>query len=94
MTSTDIANHNELCIALTAADGIPRLSWEQHGTTFRQPVTDILAIGQQVAAYDSATLGTITGQGGNKYAVLFPDLGDRPVGGYSAAQLRPWPVAA
>lgn len=89
MTPYDIANHNALCIELTAADGRPRLSWEQHTAAFAAPVTE-LAIGQQVAAWDSSTSGTVTMATAGKYAVQFPDLG--PVGGYAASQLRPWPV--
>lgn len=87
MTDLDIAHHNALCIELTAADSRPRLSWEQHTAVFATPVTE-LAIGQQVAAWDSATAGIVTGIVDGEYAVQFADLGPDPVVGYTADQLR------
>lgn len=93
MTATEIANHNEICASLTAEDGIPRLTWEQHGAAFKQPVPTALTTGQQVVAWDSSTPGTIGELRDGRYDVTFSDLEHR--GGpcrYPASQLRPWPT--
>ncbi len=94
MTATEIADHNRICAELTAADGIPRLTWEQHGAAFEQPVPDALAPGHQVAAWDSSTPGTVGELRDGQYDVTFSDLGH--AGGpcrYPASRLRPWPAA-
>ena len=93
MTPTDIAQHNATLATLTAEDGILRLTWEQHGAVFRRPESASLSVGQQVAAWDSATPGTIVAVFANAYDVTFPDLSAE--GGparYSAVHLRPWPL--
>lgn len=92
MTNLEIADHNHLCAELTASDGIPRLTWEQHSAAFAGPVVEYAA-GAQVAAWDSSTPGTITGRRDGLYDVTFPDLG--PKAGpcrYPRSQLRPWPA--
>lgn len=90
MTNNDIANHNELCATLTAEDGIARLTWEQHGAAFQSPAIEILAPGQMVAAWDSATPGTIRERRNGRYEVTFQDVSGAL--SYSAKQLRPWPL--
>lgn len=94
MTPNDIAQHNQTCADLTAEDGVPRLGWEQHGAAFKQPVPAGLAPGQQVAAWDSATPGTVGELRDGKYDVRFPDL-EHASGPcrYPVTQLRPWPAA-
>lgn len=93
MTATEIADHNRICAELTTDDGIPRLTWEQHGAAFEQPVPNALKSGQRVAAWDSATPGTVGQFRDGQYDVTFPDLEHRdgPCR-YPASQLRPWPV--
>jgi hypothetical protein len=93
MTNLEIANHNELCAALTAEDGIPRLTWEQHGAAFKASVVEQLVPGTRVAAWDSATPGTVGELRDGQYDVTFPDLEHRdgPCR-YPASQLRPWPI--
>lgn len=92
MTPADIAQHNATLAQLTAEDGIPRLTWEQHGAAFEQPAPDGLTPGQLVAVIDSATPGTVgTRMDRELYEVTFPDLGF--VCGYPATQLRPWPLS-
>jgi len=93
MTSKDIADHNQICAELTAEDGHPRLMWEQHGAAFEQPVPVALTPGQQVAAWDSATIGTVGELRDGRYDVRFPDLNHAsgPCR-YPASQLRPWPA--
>lgn len=93
MTATDIAQHNTTLATLTSEDGIPRLTWEQHTAAFRGPVVELLAAGTAVAAWDSATPGTVGELRDGLYDVTFPDL--RHAGGpcrYPASQLRPWPT--
>lgn len=90
MTNHQIANHNELCATLTAEDGIARLTWEQHAAAFKAPSVE-LAPGQQVAAWDSATPGTVGERRDGQYDVTFSDLG-AGVCRYPASQLRPWPL--
>lgn len=90
MTNLEIEEHNTLCAELTAGDGIPRLSWEQHGAAFDSLVVEHFAAGQLVAAWDSSTPGTVGELRDGMYDVTFPDL----VGGpcrYTSSQLRPWP---
>lgn len=87
----DIAQHNATLAQLTAEDGIPRLSWEQHGAAFEQPVPTSLAAGQLVAAEDSATPGTVVAVFANGYDVAFPDLPGHTPCRYSSEALRPWP---
>lgn len=91
--NNDIANHNALCAELTAGDGIPRLTWQQHTSAFKGPCVDVIAIGATVAAWDSATPGTVGAFRDGRYDVTFPDLGgaSRPCR-YPASQLRPWPL--
>lgn len=92
MNRNDIANHNALCATLTSGDGIPRLTWEQHGAAFAGPVVTELAPGQMVASWDSATPGTVGELRDGRYDVTFRDIDG--VCRYPASQLRPWPVAA
>lgn len=93
MTNLEIENHNALCAELTSGDGIPRLTWQQHGAAFKAPVVESLATGTRVAAWDSATPGTVGELRHGMYDVTFPDLEHRcgPCR-YSATQLRPWPL--
>lgn len=88
-----ISDHNALCAELTAGDGIPRLTWEQHRAAFAGPVMIALAPGLQVAAWDSATPGTVIALRNGQYDVTFPDLATTLSGPcrYPASQLRPWP---
>lgn len=92
MTDLDIANHNAICAELAADDGIPRLTWEQHTAAFKAPQVDVLAPGTLVAAWDSATPGTVGALRDGKYDVTFRDVGG--VCRYPALSLRPWPVLA
>lgn len=93
MTERDIANHNQTSAELTAEDGIPRLTWEQHCAAFEQPVSISFTAGELVAAWDSSTPGTVGDLRDGQYDVTFPDLKHR--GGparYKVSQLRPWPL--
>ena len=92
MTATDIAQHNTTLATLTSEDGIPRLTWEQHGAVFEQPAPTSLVVGQQVATWDSATPGTVGELRDGLYDVTFPDSLGLPCR-YPASQLRPWPLS-
>lgn len=94
MNPDEIANHNTLCAELTADDHIPRLTWERHRDAFETPVVVVLTTGQLVAAWDSATPGTVGALRDGKYDVTFPDLDTAGPCRYTASQLRPWPLAA
>lgn len=89
-----VDDHNRLCAALTSEDGIPRLTWQQHTAAFRAPAVDLLAKGSKVAAWDSATPGTVGECRDGLYDVTFADLhadGSRPCR-YRASELRLWPI--
>jgi len=88
MTKKDIEDHNALCAELTAGDGIPRLTWEQHGAAFSGPVA-LPSPGQTVAAWDSATPGTVGECRDGRYDVTFQNIDG--VCRYPASQLRIWP---
>lgn len=92
MTNLEIEKHNQLCAELTAGDGIPRLTWQQHGAAFKASVVEQLAPGSKVAAWDSATPGTVGEFRDGRYDVTFPDIGGCGPCRYSASQLRPWPL--
>lgn len=89
MTTAQIADHNQLCIELSADDGIPRLSWEEHCSVFKLPVPESLSAGETVAAWDSATLGKVVSVDGHGWHVVFPDL-DGTVYYTAARHLRPY----
>jgi hypothetical protein len=90
MTAAQIADHNRMLAELTADDCIPRLTWEQHTDAFKAPVTPEYTKGALVAAWDSATPGTVNALRDDRYEVTFPDL--NATCSYAARSLRPWPL--